>query len=49
MDLIYTAFSNQWPLKVLYNIAEHSPINAHIHTPTVVSTMQGNSQLAGSS
>ena len=27
-------FSNQWSLNVLYNIAQHSPIHAHIHTPT---------------
>ena len=32
--------SNQWPLKALYNIASHSPIHAHFHTATVVSTMQ---------
>ena len=42
-------FSNQWPLKALYNIAPHSPVHAHIHTATVVSTTQGDSQLVGSS
>ena len=42
-------FSNQWPLKALYNIAQHSPIHAHIHTPTVESNMEGDGQLVGSS
>ena len=41
-------FSNQWPLKALYD-AEHSPIHAHIHPPTAVSTTQGDSQLVRSS
>ena len=36
-------FSNQWPLSVLFNIALHSPIHAHIHTPTAVAAMQGDS------
>ena len=35
--------------KVLYNIARDSPTHAHIHTPTAVSTMQGDSQLAWNS
>ena len=31
---------NQWPLKALFNIAQRSPIHAHIHTPmTAVSTV----------
>ena len=42
-------FSDQWPLKALYIIAQHSPIHAHIHTPTAESTTQGDSQLIGSS
>ena len=42
-------FSNLWPLKALYNTAQHSPIHAHIQTPTAVSTMEGESQLVGSS
>ena len=45
----FIRFYNQWPLKVLYNIAKHSPIHTHIHTPTAESAMQGDSQLAGSS
>ena len=28
-------FSNQYTLKALYNIAEHSPIHAHIHQLTL--------------
>ena len=28
----------------LYNIARHPPIHAHIHTPTAVSAMHGDSQ-----
>ena len=39
----------QWPLKALYNMASPSPIHAHIHTPTAVSAMQGNSQLVRNS
>ena len=42
-------FSNQWPLKALCHIASHSPIHADIHTPTAVSSAQGDSQLVGSS
>ena len=42
-------FSNQWPLKTLYNIAQDSPVHTHIHTPTAESTMQGDSQLVRSS
>ena len=42
-------FSNQWPLKALYDIASHSPVRAHIHTPTAESTTQGDSQLVKSS
>ena len=42
-------FPNQWPLKMLYNTAKHSPIHAHIHTLTAEFTMQGDSQLVGSS
>ena len=38
-------FSNQRPLKGLHNIAEHSSIHAHIHTPMAVSATQGDSQL----
>ena len=30
-----------------HNIAQHSPIHPHIHTPTAESTMQGDSQLVG--
>ena len=49
----WTAFiqrsSNQWPLEVLYNTAEHSPIQAHIHTLTASSAVQGDSQLIVSS
>ena len=45
-------FSNQWSLKALYNIAQHSPIHAplhvHIQTLTAVSTTQGDGQLVGS-
>ena len=41
-------FSNQWQLKALYD-AEHSPIHAHIHPSTAVSTTQGDSQLVRSS
>ena len=44
-----SAFLNQWPLKALYNIDQHSPIHTHIHTLTVASTMQGDSQLVKSS
>ena len=40
-------FSNHWPLKALYIIAQHSPIHSHVHTPTVESTTQGDSQLTG--
>ena len=40
---------NQWPLKALYNTALHSPVHAHIHTPTAESTVQGDSQLVRSS
>ena len=40
-------FSNQWPLKALYNIPPHSPIRSLIHPPTAVSTAQGDSQLLG--
>ena len=42
-------FSNQRPLKALYNTASHSPIHAHIHTPTAESAPQGDSQLVWSS
>ena len=39
-------FSNQWPIKALYNFASHSPVHAHIHTPTAEeSATQGDSQL----
>ena len=41
-------FSNQWPLKTLYNTAYLSPIHSHIHTPTAGSSMQGDRQLVGS-
>ena len=46
MDCIYTALS---VLKALHNIASHSPVHTHIHTPTAMSTMQGDSQLVRSS
>ena len=42
-------YSNQWPLKAMYNIDWHSPINAHIHTPMARSAVQGDSQLIRSS
>ena len=46
-------FSNQRPLKALYNAAQHSPIHTHVHThthtPTAGSTVQGGSQRVGSS
>ena len=45
VDCIYIAVSS----KALYNITEHSPIHAHIHTPTAASAMQDDSQLVGSS
>ena len=48
MDCIYTLFSNQWPLNE-YHITSHSPIHAHIHSATAVSTMQSDSQLVRSS
>ena len=41
-------FSNHWPLKALYDIAQRSLIHAHIHTPTAVSTTQAESQLVRS-
>ena len=40
-------FSNQWPLKALYNISSHSAIHAHMHTPMAELFMQGDSQLEG--
>ena len=40
-------FSNQWPLKALNNIAQQSPIHAHIHTPTAEAAMQGDSSWSG--
>ena len=43
---LYTHQCNQWPLKALYNIAQHSPIHADIHTPIAVSTTQDASQPA---
>ena len=46
---LYSHQCNQWRLKALYNIAQHSPIHADIHTPTAVSTMQRDSQFVGSS
>ena len=42
-------FSTQLSLKVLYNIGDHSPIHALIHTPTSVSAMHSDGQLVGSS
>ena len=48
MDCIYTALF-QRPLKVLHNIASHSPIHEHIHTPTAESATQGDGQLVRSS
>ena len=33
-------FSNQWPLIALYNIASHSTIYEHIHTPMAVSATE---------
>ena len=45
-------FANQWPLKVLYNTAQHSAVHTHIHTHihtlTAVSAPQGDSQLVRS-
>ena len=29
-------FSHQRPLKALYSVALHSPVHAHVHTPTAV-------------
>ena len=40
-------FSNQWPLKELYNAAKHSPVHAHIHTPTAESTPPGQQERSG--
>ena len=46
---LYSAFLTSGHSKC-YNIASHLPIHAHIHTPTVVSTiMQGDCQLVRSS
>ena len=42
-------FSNQQPLKALYNTASHSPIHAHIHLLTAISVTQGYSQPVRSS
>ena len=40
----WTAFtqrlSNQWPLNALYDTASHSPVHAHIHTPTASTLRQ---------
>ena len=41
-------FANQRPFKALYNMAQHSPIHAHIHPPTAESTARAHSQLVGS-
>ena len=54
MDLIYSIqrFSNQWPLKALFNIASHSPIHhtfIHTFTPTAEATPQGDGQQVSSS
>ena len=37
------SFSNQSPLRVFYNYCQN--IHTHTHTPTAVSTLQGDSQL----
>ena len=35
------SFSNQWPLKALYDTASHSPVHTHIHSLTAESATQG--------
>ena len=45
MVLVSTALSS----KALYSVDRHSPVHAHIHTPTSESATQGDSQLVRSS
>jgi len=46
---LYSAFTDPMTTKALYIFASHSPHHTLIHTPTVVSAMQGAIQLVGSS